>query len=164
MLYVRRELVPKVWPLFAADAKDAADVRKFEEFGTHPVPIFLSISEAIRLHRAIGPARKQERMRFLREAWSKRVVEAPNVRLLTSTDPARSCGVATMAIDGIDPAPLAEWLHRERQIVVSPIGHPEVRGIRVTPHVYTTRTEIDRFVDAVAEAARNGIPRRRAEK
>jgi hypothetical protein len=35
MLYVRRELIPTVWPLLAADEKQRADIRKFEEFGTH---------------------------------------------------------------------------------------------------------------------------------
>ncbi len=159
MLYVRKELIPTVWPLLAAGETQRDDIRKFEEFGTHPVPIFLAISEAVRLHQAIGPERKQERMRFLREAWARRVVEEKNVRLLTSSDPAQSCGVATMAIEGIEPGKLAEWLLKQRQIVVSPMGHPEVRGIRVTPHVYTTLPELDRFVDAIRTAARNGLPK-----
>jgi selenocysteine lyase/cysteine desulfurase len=157
MLYVRQELIPKVWPLLAAEEKQAADVRKFEEFGTHPVPIFLAIAEAARLHRAIGPRRKQERMRALREAWAGRVVKLPGVKLLTSTDPAQSCGVATMAIEGIEAPKLAKWLLEKKQIVVSPMGHPEVKGIRVTPHVYTTLSELDRFVDAIGVAARDGL-------
>jgi isopenicillin-N epimerase len=162
MLYVRRELIPTVWPLFAAAEKQRDDVRKFEEFGTHPVPVFLAIAEAIRLHQAIGAQRKQERMRFLREAWTGPLAEEPRVRLLTSPDPAQSCGVATMAIEGIKPAKLAQWLLKERQIVVSPIQHDgaagdEVHGIRVTPHVYTTLPELDRFVAAIRTAARDGI-------
>jgi selenocysteine lyase/cysteine desulfurase len=157
MLYVRKELIPTVWPLMAAEEPRSGDIRKFEEFGTHPVPIFLSISEAVRLHQAIGAERKQERMRFLREAWARQVVQEKNVRLLTSTDPAQSCGVATMAIEGVDAGKLAEWLLKKRQIVVSPMGHAEVKGIRVTPHVYSTLPEIDRFVDAIRTAARDGI-------
>lgn len=157
MLYVRKELIPTVWPLFAHSEPRGGDIRKFEEFGTHPVPIFLAVSEAVRLHQAIGAARKQERMRFLRDAWARPLAGEPKVRMLTSLDPAQSCGVATLAIEGIKPGRLADWLLRERRIVVSPVDHPEVKGIRVTPHVYTTLPEIGRFVDAIAEAARDGI-------
>jgi len=159
MLYVRKELIPTVWPLLAAEEKQRDDIRKFEEFGTHPVPIFLAISEAVRLHQAIGGARKQERMRFLRERWTKPLAQQPKVKVLTSPDPAQSCGVAIMALDDVEPGKLAEWLREKKQIIVSPINHPEVKGIRVTPHVYTTLPELDRFVDAIAEAADRGITR-----
>jgi selenocysteine lyase/cysteine desulfurase len=158
MLYVRKELIPTVWPLMAHDDPKSGDVRKFEQFGTHPVPVFLSIAEAARLHESIGGARKQERMRLLRDRWARPLSQLPNVKLLTSLERAQSCGIATMAIDGIDAGKLAEHLFQRHQIVVSPMGHPDVKGIRVTPHVYTTLPELDRFVEVVAAIAKNGIP------
>jgi hypothetical protein len=42
--------------------------------------------------------------------------------------------------------------------VNTPIVHPEFRGIRITPNVYTTLDEIDLFTDKVLEAAKKGIP------
>ncbi len=158
MLYVRKELIPTIWPLFAHADPKSGDIRKFEEFGTHPVPIFLSIAESARLHEAIGAARKQARMRFLREAWARPVCADPKVKLITSTDPAQSCGVATMSIDGIEPGKLAEYLLQKCRIVVSPMVFPGVSGIRVTPHVYTTLPEIGRFVDCILDVARHGLP------
>jgi selenocysteine lyase/cysteine desulfurase len=44
-------------------------------------------------------------------------------------------------------------------ILTTPIQHPEFSGIRVTPHVYTTLDEIDRFTDAMQRVAREGLPR-----
>jgi len=158
MLHVRKELIPSLWPLFAHDDPKSADIRKFEQFGTHPVPIFLSISESARLHLAIGAQRKQERLRFLRDAWAKPLLAEPNVKLLTSLDPEQSCGIATMSIEGIDPGLFADYLLKRCKIVVSPIVFPGVSGIRVTPHVYTTLPEIDRFVGVALEVARHGIP------
>ncbi|MGH7467767.1 MAG: aminotransferase class V-fold PLP-dependent enzyme, partial [Longimicrobiales bacterium] len=35
-LYVRREKIEKIWPLMAAPAQMNANIRKFEEIGTHP--------------------------------------------------------------------------------------------------------------------------------
>ena len=35
LLYVKRDKIAKIWPLMAAESKQAADIRKFEEIGTH---------------------------------------------------------------------------------------------------------------------------------
>ena len=40
----------------------------------------------------------------------------------------------------------------------TPIGHPEVEGVRVTPNVYTTLDEIDLFTEVMAKVARDGLP------
>lgn len=40
-------------------------------------------------------------------------------------------------------------LWEEHRILVTAIEHPELEGVRVTPSVYTTLEEIDRFVEAV---------------
>jgi isopenicillin-N epimerase len=46
-------------------------------------------------------------------------------------------------------------------MIVTPIKHEEFEGIRVTPSVYTTMGEIDRFCSAVEDVARNGLPSRK---
>jgi len=47
-------------------------------------------------------------------------------------------------------------MNRHR-VVQTPIGHPEFEGIRVTPNVYTSVDEIDRFAELVLTAIRKGI-------
>jgi selenocysteine lyase/cysteine desulfurase len=37
------------------------------------------------------------------------------------------------------------------------IKHPEFEGCRVTPHVYTTIEEIDRFIDAMETILKHGV-------
>ena len=158
MLYVKKELIPSIWPLMGNDPPQSGDIRKFEQFGTYPVPVSLAIGESIRLHRSIGAARKQARLRFLRDRWEKPLLANPKFRSLTSPDPAQSCGVATIALEGVDAGKLCEHLLQKHRIVVSPMGHPDVKGIRVTPHVYTTLPEVDRFVAAMEQIARDGLP------
>lgn len=158
MLYVRRERIPALWPLFAYDDPKSPDIRKFEACGTHPVPVLLAIAEAIALHRTIGPARKQERLRFLRDAWARPLAQERGVTIVPSLDPQHSCGIAALRLEGVAPARLAEHLLEKHQIVVAAIGLEDVRAIRVTPHVYTTPAELERFVDAVRDVARNGLP------
>ncbi|MSR47932.1 MAG: aminotransferase class V-fold PLP-dependent enzyme [Planctomycetes bacterium] len=158
MLHVRKELIPSIWPLFAATDPASGDIRKFEECGTNPVPVMLAIGEAVQFHQLIGGARKQERLRFLRDSWARPLQAEPNVTIVPLLDPVHSCGIATLRIEGVDPSKLAEHLLKKHQIVVASIGIEDVKAIRVTPHLYTTLSEIGRFVDAVREVARSGLP------
>ena len=158
MLHVRKELIPSLWPLFAAKEPGSADIRKFEEIGTNPVPILLSISEAIAFHQLIGAQRKQERLRHLRDAWAKPLAAEPKCRIVPSLDAAHACGIAAVEVEGAEPLALAKHLFDRHQIYVAPILVPGVRAIRVTPHLYSTPSEIARFVDAVRDVARNGLP------
>ncbi|MCL7979003.1 MAG: aminotransferase class V-fold PLP-dependent enzyme [marine benthic group bacterium] len=157
LLYVRRERIANLWPMQAADERLDADIRKFEEIGTHPAANYLAIAEALTFHQAIGAARKEARLRYLRDSWARPLLDLPGVTLHTSLDPRYSCGFATVEIEGIEPAELTSWLWREHRIITTPIVHPEFRGIRVSSSVYTTPEEIGRFVDAMTRAARRGI-------
>jgi selenocysteine lyase/cysteine desulfurase len=158
LLYVRREKIPDLWPLQAAGPNLDADIRKFEEIGTHPAAGYLAIAEALTFHQAIGALRKEERLRYLRDSWAEPLVQIPGVVLHTSLDPEFSCGFANVEIEGIEPGALTSWLWREHRIIVTPIVHPEFQGIRVSSSVYTTHEELARFVDAMERAARQGIP------
>jgi selenocysteine lyase/cysteine desulfurase len=142
----------------AAEEDLDADIRKFEQVGTHPAANTLAVAEALALHQAIGDERKAARLRFLRDAWALRLAECSGrVRLHTSLKPAFSCGIATVQVEGIDSIRLAEWLRREHGIVVVAIVHQQFEGIRVSPSVYTTPQEIDRFATAMEWAVGHGI-------
>jgi selenocysteine lyase/cysteine desulfurase len=157
MLYVRREKIAKLWPLMAAEDKQASDIRKFEEIGTHPAAPRLAIGEAILFHRGIGSQRKADRLRWLARYWQNRLRALPNVRLHTPLDDAQSCAVGTVEIEGIEPGPLQQHLFNNHRIFTTPIVHPEFKGIRVTPSVYTTTDELDRFCEVMESVARKGL-------
>ncbi|MAE64650.1 MAG: aminotransferase V [Phycisphaeraceae bacterium] len=149
LLYVRREKIGDLWPLMAAPESNGDDIRKFEQIGTHPAANTLAIAESLDFHRALGPRRKEARLIFLRDYWARRLSEHPRTRLHTSLQPGRACGIANVAVDGIAPGAIADRLWREHRILVAGIGHPECPGVRVSPSVYTTRQELDRFCDAM---------------
>jgi selenocysteine lyase/cysteine desulfurase len=158
MLYVRRDRIERVWPLMAAEAKEKSDIRKFEEIGTHPAAPRLAIGEAILFHRAIGAERKAARLRTLARRWQSRLRDIPSVRFHTPLDDAQSCAIGTVEIEGIEPGALAQHLFKAHRIFVTPITHEQFRGIRVTPSVYTTFDEIDRFSEVMETIARRGLP------
>lgn len=157
MLYVRKEKIPGLWPMMAAPEKMDSDIRKFEEIGTHPAANYLAIAEALTFHQGIGAERKAARLVYLRNRWARRLVEYERVRLHTSLEPGFACGIANVEIEGVGAVELARHLWSEYRIIVVGIDHPEFQGIRVSPSVYTTLEEIDRFGDAMERIAKTGI-------
>ena len=157
-LYVRKAKIERVWPMMAAPPEMNANVRKFEEIGTHPAANHNAIAEALTFHEGIGPERKAARLRYLFQRWAKRLEKLPKVKILTPYDPAQSCGLASVAVEGVDVNKLVASLWDKYRIIVTPIVHKEFSCLRVTPNVYTTTAEIDRFGDVMEEVIRKGLP------
>ncbi len=159
LLYVKRDKIEKIWPLMAAEKTQAGDIRKFEEVGTHSAAPRLAIGEALLYHDGIGPKRKEARLRYLSRYWMNRLKDVPKVRFNTSFDDAQSCGIANVEIVGVDAGQLGTYLMGRHKIFTTPIIHEEFKGLRITPNVYTTLPELDRFCDVMEQVARGGLPK-----
>lgn len=156
-LYVRKSKIESLWPLMADNESQHGDIRKFEEIGTHPAANHNAISEALTFHEMIGADRKAARLRYLRSRWVDKIRGEKNVVFNTNLSPEHSCGITNVRIDGIDSGALAGWLLDKHGVLVTTIGHTQFQGIRVTPNVYTTLSEIDHFAEVMLKAAREGI-------
>lgn len=154
ILYVRRERVRGLWPLFADPRPDTA-IDKLNHTGTHPAATDLAIADAVRLHQEIGIARKEERLRWLQRYWTTKVRGLGRVRLFTPQAPQRTCAIATFGIDGMEPLALAKALLDRHRIFTVAIDRAaaDVRGVRVTPQLYTTTDELDALVAAIRSLA-----------
>ncbi len=166
MLYVRKEMIPRFWPLQAAPEQQDNDIRKFESIGTHPWAIRAALGEALAFHQAIGAERKAARLRFLTLRWANALKVHKRIKILTDlSDPPQAWGVAAVYIEGIDVRVLAKFLMDKYKIVAVPLvgGAPpnsvfDYQALRVSPNVYTTLEEIDTFVQAMEDALKNGVP------
>lgn len=158
-LYVRRSKIPSLWPLMAAPKTMDANVRKYEEIGTHPAANHNAIAVALAFHRAIGAERKAARLRFLRDRWAKRLTsESDRCRVLTPLDdPRQACGIGLLHVDGMEVPKLVSHLWEKYRIITTPIVHAEFKGLRITPNVYTSPDMVDGFGDAVLKAVRSGL-------
>ncbi len=153
MMYIRKELIEKTWPLFPTDKPKSNDIKKFEALGTRSFAPEQAIGQAIDFHNAIGARRKQERLHYLKSYWCNAVTKNPRVKLHISLKPEYSCALGTFSIDGLDVADVANKLMAEYQIHTVSIKWENVNAVRVTPHVYTTTRDLDRFIDAVGKIA-----------
>lgn len=158
LLYVKRDKIEKLWPLMAAESKQATDIRKFEEIGTHSAAPRLAIGEAILFYNGIGAKRKEARLRYLSRYWMNQLKDVPKIRFNTSFDANQSCAIANVHIEGTKPDDVSKYLFDKHHIFTVPIIHEEFQGIRITPNVYTTLGELDRFCEQMDLIARKGLP------
>ena len=153
ILYVRKEKIPGLWPVFADLSMADTDIRKLNHTGTHPVHTDLTISDAIDFHESIGIRRKEERLRYLQNYWTSRVRGMRNIVLNTPSDPARSCAIANVGVAGVEPSALAKALLDTYHVWTVAIDSAGVRGVRITPQLFTTTAELDTFVSALRTLA-----------
>lgn len=153
ILYVRREHVPNLWPLLAEAPTDPASIARLNHTGTLPVHTDLAIENALDYYESLGPARKEERLRYLRSYWMDRLKGLPRIILNTPQEAERACAIGNVGIEGMEPAEMSRRLFDEYRIFTVAIDHEGVRGCRITPNVFTTEAELDILVKAVGEMA-----------
>jgi selenocysteine lyase/cysteine desulfurase len=153
MMWIKKEHISKVWPLFCDQDPTRGDIRKFESLGTRSFPLEQGIGEAINFHNAIGRKRKEERARYLKNYWAEKAINIPKVKLHTSLKPEYSCVIAGVSIDGMTPRELESTLLRKYKIHTSPVSYENIDVVRVSPHVYTKPSDLDRLVSALEELA-----------
>lgn len=153
MLYVKREKIPALWPLLAARDLPDDDIRRLNHTGTDPVHVDLGILDALEYQAALGLPRKAARLHFLQRYWTEQLRDVPGVIVNTPADPARHGGIGNVGLEGWDPRELAKTLLEEHRIFTVGIDRPGVRGLRITPNLYTTLEELDTFVAVMKRLA-----------
>ena len=151
ILYVKREKIGNVWPLLAEGERKPDDISRLNHIGTHPAHTDLTISDAIDFYNIIGVERKEARLRFLKNYWTSKVRDLPNVILNTPADLTRSCGIANVGLKSMKPSELGDILFSKYTIYTAPIDGAGVHGCRITPNVYTTTADLDVLVKALSE-------------
>src|SRR5688572_439453 len=160
VLWMRPQHVPKIWPLIPP-MKEAKGMARFEWIGTAPEYINPASIPALALHSSLGASRKAERLKYLSSYLRGRISRAfPTARFYASHE---SSGTLThVEFPGADPTAIQKRLRDRHGILIQGMGSvrsdPSLRAVRISPNVYTARTELDRFVAATSkEIPRLGI-------
>ena len=162
VLWMRPEHVTKVWPLLPP-MKDEKGMARFEWIGTAPEYVNLAAVPALALHSSLGAARKAKRLGYLASHLRVRLRRTvPEARFYAMAESGMTCGLTAIEFAGVAPEVLQKRLREQHGILIQGMGQirsdPALRGVRVSPNVYTPVSDVDRFVSAVAEE----IPRLRA--
>ncbi|MCS3800897.1 aminotransferase class V-fold PLP-dependent enzyme [Niastella sp. OAS944] len=156
VLYVKKEKIKKLFPLFAPPDPTLDDIRKFEHLGTRPFFIEQAVGKAIEFYEMIGAQRKEQRLLYLKNYWMEKVKDIPYIKLGTSMKPGFGCGIGLVTLDqpGIKPVDLEVFLWNNYKIHTTNVDYENIRGVRITPNVYTTTKQLDILVEGIHEHAK----------
>jgi len=155
MLYVRKEKIKTIYPMFATSENPLKDdIRKFENLGTRPMFIEQAIGKAIEFHEMIGSERKEKRLHYLKNYWMEKVKDIPKVKLNTSLHPKFGCAIGNVGIEGKKPGELDSFLQDKYRVHTVGITWENIVGVRITPNVYTTTENLDVLVEGITAFAK----------
>ena len=152
-MYVKKDKISKVWALLSNNEPDGPDIRKFESLGTRSFASEMAIGTAVDFQLSIGAARKQARAHYLQRYWTDKARQIPGVKIHTSPDPKYACAIALVSVDGMKTSELDGHFYNKHKIHTTSIEWENIKGVRVTPHVYHTPKDLDRLVNALDDIA-----------
>jgi len=153
LLYVKKEKIAKIQPLLAPFNLNLTSIAYLNHIGTHPAATDLTVLDAIAFQEKIGSKRKEERLRFIQKYWSDQVRQVPGIRINTPEDPARCCGIGNVWVEKYSPAEMGKLLMDKYKIFTAPIDGAGVKGVRVSPNLYTSTADCDILIAALKEMA-----------
>jgi selenocysteine lyase/cysteine desulfurase len=149
MLYMKKERIAEHWALFPGPDPKSDDIRKFENQGTRDVPAELAIGQAIDFHLSVGAERKFERLHYLKQYWVERVKDIPGISFYCPEDSAFSGALTTFGMEGMTGPEIHNFLWQESRIHTTPITHEGIDGVRITPNIYTSLSDLDKLVSTI---------------
>ena len=161
-LYLRRDLIPELHPVIRSHASwqgteeyglrnDSPD--KFRD-SSHSQALQAGQAAAVTFNLSAGPEAVEQRSRALGKRLREGLAQQPGVTITSPWEEPLTCGLISFAVQGIEPATLAEELWRRYGIAGRRVGNPA--GVRLCTAFFNTEEEIDRAAAAVGALASGG--------
>jgi len=158
MLIVRESRIDSTWPLLAPFDPPPLRIDKFDHWnlGTYNAAVQAGIAPAIHFHREIGTENIHARLRELTRYWVGQVRDIPGFRLYTPMDTDDLGAVSLFSMDRLDARKIEQELRQTHRVHVKFRQARNIAGLRVSPHIYMLKSDLDLFVDALRRAIRHG--------
>lgn len=148
-LYVRNEVIDRVWNTIATEGWDDAKIRaeRFQRIGSSNVPSLWGLKASIEFAEKIGMERIEKRHRQMADYIHGKMVER-GAESWTPPDPALRCGIATVNVPGVERMKLENWLWKQHKVRIRG-GDPS--KLRLSTPYYILHKDVDRFVEKFDE-------------
>jgi len=160
-LYIRKGRLDAIDRHYGDGSFASNDIRTRVHTGTSNFAAVLTLPFALKFHAAIGTPAKAARLRFLRDRWVEQARALPNIEVLTPDAPGLAGGITSFRVKDKgsredNNALVAALRDRHKVLTVRRDGVTRGQCIRVSPALYTTEDEVDRFVAALAAETAKG--------
>ena len=152
-VYIRRERIEAIDPDPAEDPS-ATDIRARVHTGTPDYAALLTVPAALTFQAAIGGARREARLRALRDRWVHQVIGLPQIQILTPEEPGMHGAITAFRLRGRnsheDNVALAKaLLDKHRIFTVYRDGLATGSCVRVTPALASRMSDCDALAAAI---------------
>jgi selenocysteine lyase/cysteine desulfurase len=149
---MRKANVEKVWPLLPP-MPDEKGLARFEWIGTTPEYVNVAAIPALTLHNELGANRKRARLHYLAGVLRASLASAhPGIKFYANATN-ETLGLTTFELPGVDSSKFQKEIRKDGFLVQAMTGirsDARIKGIRVSPNVYTPAEHVHRFVTASA--------------
>jgi isopenicillin-N epimerase len=156
-IYIRRERIDAIDP-DPAESPSSSDILTRVHTGTPDYAAHLTVPAALQFQAAIGAARRQARLRALRDRWVHQVIGLPQVQVLTPEEPGSYGAITAFRLRGRtsheDNVALAKTLlDKHRIFTVHRDGLASGSCVRVTPALASRMSDCDALAAAIRSVA-----------
>jgi selenocysteine lyase/cysteine desulfurase len=149
VLYIHKDYFNRIWPaVIGGGWKEATTVdAQLCVLGQRNEPSPAALPETLAFHNAIGRANIENRIvqlsTYLKEQIKNKI---PRAVFVTPLAPELSGGIVIINLPGKEVHEVTDKLYHSYGIATAPAG-----GIRLSPHIYNTKKDIDYTVKAIGE-------------
>jgi selenocysteine lyase/cysteine desulfurase len=156
-LYIRRDRIDAIDP-DPAESPASTDVGARVHTGTPDYAALLTVPTALAFQAAIGAARREARLRALRDRWVRALHDVPQVQILTPEDPRLYGAITSFRLRGRtshdnNVALAKALLDKYRIFTVHRDGLASGACVRVTPALATRMSDMDALAAAIRSLA-----------
>ena len=160
VLYIKKARLDDIDDYMDIDAHATRQIETKIHTGTANFAAFLALKDALDFHEAIGVKAKEARLRYLRDLWTTQLAEHEGISVLTPSDPRLTCGLTSFRFKGettsaANRARAAKLLSDFNIFAVHRNGVASGACVRVTPAMFTPKSDIDQLVTALVRMVRD---------
>ncbi len=157
-LYIKKNRLEDIDPYLGDKAFASTDIRSRVHSGTLNAASLLTIPAALDFHLKLGPQVKEERLRYLRNYWVSKVSSIDAIQILTPNNPEMHAGISSFRIRGrtsqIENENIVKYLFEKHGVFTTQRGGLQKGDcVRVTPALFTSTDDMDKFVKALTDVA-----------
>lgn len=152
VLYIQKDHFGKIWPaVIGGGWKEASTVdEQLCVLGQRNEPSPAAIPEIIEFHTRVGRRNIENRIVQLNSYLKEQIKEkVPQATMVTPLSPDFSAGIVIFNLPGVGIGQATDKLYHSFGIAAAPSG-----GIRLSPHIYNTKRDLDYAVKAITEIAK----------
>ena len=147
ILYINKENIHRIWPnVIGGGWKEAKTVdANICVLGQRNESTTAALPEILQFHNSIGRKGIEDRVIFLASTLKEKIQKSlPNALFVTPLSKTFSGGIVIINLPGKDPKEVSQKLYEKYGIASAASG-----GIRLSPHIYNTLTDLDKAVNAL---------------